>query len=164
MKGQDTLFSSDFHGYSTPSDLFDWVNKRFNFTVDVCADKSNHKCSKYYTEETNGLLQSWKNEVAWCNPPYSKTKLWVLKGINEIKNNNCETAVYLIPARVETKLWQEIIAPEASKIIFLKGRLKFSGNKNSAPFPSAIVVFERVNKHIYNTKVSFLDYRVDRIE
>jgi site-specific DNA-methyltransferase (adenine-specific) len=159
MKGQDALFSSDFHGYSTPSELFEWANKRFNFTVDVCADKSNHKCSKYYTEESNGLLQSWRDEVAWCNPPYNRTKLWILKGINEIKNNDCETVVYLIPARVETKLWQEVIAPDASKIIFLKGRLKFSGNRNSAPFPSALVIFTQPWNDTYKTKVEFLDYK-----
>jgi site-specific DNA-methyltransferase (adenine-specific) len=164
MKGQDVLFSSDFHGYSTPSDLFEWINKRFNFTVDVCADKSNHKCQRYYTEESNGLLQSWKDEVVWCNPPYNQTKLWILKGICEIENNDCETIAYLIPARVETKLWQETIAPFTSKIIFLKGRLKFSGNKNSAPFASALVIFTQPWNDTYRTKVEFLDYKVDKIE
>jgi site-specific DNA-methyltransferase (adenine-specific) len=160
MKGQDVLFSKDIQTYSTPQELFDWVDSVFHFTVDVCADKSNHKCSKYYNDEMNGLLQSWSNEVVWCNPPYSESKLWVLQGINEIKNNDCETAVYLIPARVGTKLWHEIIAPETSKIIiFLKGRLKFSGNKDSAPFPSALVIFGQwIDKN--TTKIEFLDYRV----
>jgi len=67
--------------------------------------------------------------------------------------------VYLIPARVETKLWQEVIAPFADKIIFLKGRLKFSGNKNSAPFPSALVIFTQPWNDTYKIKVEFLDYK-----
>jgi len=159
MKGRDVLFSKDIQTYSTPQELFDWVDSVFHFTVDVCADKSNHKCSKYYNEETNGLLQSWSDEVAWCNPPYSETKPWILKGVESIETTECKTVVYLIPARVETKIWQETIAPFASKIIFLKGRLKFSGNKNSAPFPSALVIFGQwVDR--YTTKVEFLDYRV----
>ena len=31
---------------------------------------------------------------------------------------------------------------QAAEIRFVKGRLKFDGHKNSAPFPSAIVVFK----------------------
>ncbi len=31
---------------------------------------------------------------------------------------------------------------KAKEIRFIKGRLKFSGHKNSAPFPSAIVIFK----------------------
>jgi site-specific DNA-methyltransferase (adenine-specific) len=32
---------------------------------------------------------------------------------------------------------------KATEIRFIKGRLKFGNSKNSAPFPSAIVVFEK---------------------
>jgi hypothetical protein len=31
------------------------------------------------------------------------------------------------------------------EIEFIKGRLKFGGSKNSAPFPSAVVVFGGAN-------------------
>jgi len=48
--------------------------------------------------------------------------------------------VCLIPSRTDTKYWHEFIFPNA-EIRFLKGRLKFGGHKNSAPFPSAIVIF-----------------------
>jgi site-specific DNA-methyltransferase (adenine-specific) len=49
----------------------------------------------------------------------------------------------LIPARTDTKYWHDYVM-NASKIYFVKGRLKFDNgteNKNSAPFPSAVVVF-----------------------
>lgn len=53
------LFSSKTDDWSTPQDTFDVLNKEFNFTLDPCADGTNHKCEKYYTVEDNGLLQPW---------------------------------------------------------------------------------------------------------
>tara|TARA_R100000700_G_C3127443_1_gene113994 strand:- start:234 stop:428 length:195 start_codon:yes stop_codon:yes gene_type:complete len=50
----------------------------------------------------------------------------------------------LIPSRTDTKYWHEFIFPNAHKIMFIKGRLKFGGHQNSAPFPSAIVVFDNM--------------------
>ena len=35
---------------------------------------------------------------------------------------------------------------QAAEIRFVKGRLKFDGHKNSAPFPSAVVVFRMIGK------------------
>jgi hypothetical protein len=32
---------------------------------------------------------------------------------------------------------------KADKIFFIKGRLKFGGSQNSAPFPSIVVVFSK---------------------
>lgn len=51
----------------------------------------------------------------------------------------------LIPARTDTKWWHENINrnPNA-QVRFIKGRLKFGGAKNPAPFPSAIVIFTNI--------------------
>lgn len=69
------LFSSNKEDWETPQDLFDKLNKEFDFTVDVASSEGNHKCKRYYTEKENGLIQNWDNEVVWCNPPYRK-KNW----------------------------------------------------------------------------------------
>ena len=50
-------------------------------------------------------------------------------------------AVMLIPARTDTKAFHEYIYGKA-EIRFIKGRLKFGGSHNSAPFPSMVVVFK----------------------
>jgi len=47
----------------------------------------------------------------------------------------------LIPARTDTKYWHNYVM-RASEIHLVKGRLKFGNSQNSAPFPSAVVVFE----------------------
>ncbi|MDN7230712.1 hypothetical protein QZN09_06660 [Staphylococcus haemolyticus] len=48
----------------------------------------------------------------------------------------------MIPARTDTMYWHDFIFDKADDIRFLKGRLKFGNGKNSAPFPSAIVVYK----------------------
>jgi len=56
------------------------------------------------------------------------------------KAKEADVAVFLLPARTDTKWWHEW-ALTANEIRFIKGRLKFSGSKNSAPFPSVILIF-----------------------
>jgi len=65
-------FSTGKDDWGTPQDLFDALNKEFGFTLDPCANDSNHKCARYYTREQDGLAQSWAGETVFCNPPYSK--------------------------------------------------------------------------------------------
>ena len=53
------MFRSTTDQWATPQTFFDKINKEFNFTLDPCADSTNHKCPLYYTKEQNGLLQNW---------------------------------------------------------------------------------------------------------
>ena len=134
------MFSSKDDKWSTPQDFFDELNNEFHFTLDPCADDSNHKCERYYTEEDDGLLQDWEGEIVFCNPPYGKAiKDWVRKAYIEGCKPNT-TVVMLIPARTDTIYFHKYIYHKA-EIRFLKGRLKFGNSKNSAPFPSMVVIF-----------------------
>lgn len=49
--------------------------------------------------------------------------------------------VMLIPARTDTRYFHDYIYGKA-EVRFIRGRLKFGGSKNSAPFPSMVVVFK----------------------
>ena len=134
-------FKSESNEWETPQDLFDELNEEFDFTLDPCATKENAKCKKYYTKEDNGLMQDWIDEIVFMNPPYGREiPKWVEKAYNESIHEDC-IVVCLIPSRTDTKYWHEFIFPHA-EVRFLKGRLKFSGHKNSAPFPSAVVIFD----------------------
>ena len=134
------MFSNKSNEWTTPQDLFDKLNEEFNFTLDPCATHENAKCKKYYTIEENGLEQDWQGEIVFCNPPYGrKISKWVEKSYKESVKG--VLVVMLIPSRTDTKYWHEWIFGKA-EIRFIKGRLKFSGSKNSAPFPSAIVIYE----------------------
>lgn len=138
-----TLYSSESIIWETPITLFNKLNARFNFTLDVCALEENAKCEKFFSPEDDGLAQDWSGSC-WMNPPYGKTiNLWMKKAYEESQRPEVEYVVCLVPSRTDTRWWADY-AMNAAEIIFVKGRLKFGGSKNSAPFPSAIIVF---NKH-----------------
>jgi len=141
----DVMFSSDNITWETPQDLFNKLNNEFNFETDVCALPFNAKCSNYYTPDMDGLSQEWKGSC-WMNPPYGKEiGLWMKKAYEESLKGSI--IVCLIPARTDTKYWHDYCM-RATEIRFIRGRLKFSNSNNSAPFPSAIIIFNRGNENL----------------
>jgi len=133
-------FSSKSADWETPQDFFDKLNKKYNFTLDPCATAATAKCAKYFTEADDGLSKSWEGHTVFMNPPYGRgIKTWIEKAYRESLKENT-TVVCLIPSRTDTKYWHDYCM-KAREIHFVKGRLKFGGSKNAAPFPSAVVVF-----------------------
>lgn len=131
--------------WETPKDLFNEVNKEFDFDLDVSASKDNFKVNNYYTIEDDALNKDWLGSV-WCNPPYSKVKEFLKKAHKEIDNGNCKTVVFLTFANTDTKWFHDYVYGR-SEIRFIKGRLKFKGyNKdgkmvnNSAMRPSILII------------------------
>lgn len=135
------MFSSASDLWSTPQDFFDKLDETFRFDVDVCATPENAKCAKFFSPEQDGLLQDWKG-VCWMNPPYGREiGKWVKKAYDSVRyGNGLCIVVGLLPARTDTKWFHGYIYGEA-EIRFIKGRLKFGGARNSAPFPSMVVIW-----------------------
>jgi phage N-6-adenine-methyltransferase len=133
-------FTSNSDEWATPQSTFDALNETYGpFDLDVSATAENAKCPRYFSLEDDGLSQSWAKRN-WCNPPYSQLKKWVAKAAQEAAFGNM--TVMLIPARTDTAAFHDHIYRKANvEIIFLRGRLKFGDAKNSAPFPSMVVVF-----------------------
>lgn len=137
----ELMFSSKTDLWSTPQWFFDKLNDEFNFTLDVCALPDNTKCNKYYTPDDDGLKQVWEG-IVWCNPPYGrKIGEWVKKAYTSYKESDNKVIVMLLPARTDTRWFHDYIYGKA-EVRFIKGRLKFGDSKNSAPFPSMIVIFK----------------------
>ena len=131
-------FSSKTDLWYTPQDFFKKYDDVYKFETDVCATDDNAKCAKYYTEEMDGLSQEWRG-VCWMNPPYGRTiSKWMKKAYESSLSG--ATVVCLVPARTDTNWWHDYAMK--GDIEFIRGRLKFGGSKNSAPFPSAVVVFK----------------------
>jgi phage N-6-adenine-methyltransferase len=128
--------------WETPQEFFDKLNHEFHFRLDPCATDKNAKCKAYFTKEQDGLKLSWMlhSGSVFVNPPYGREiGEWVRKAHWE--NSIHKTwIVMLLPARTDTQWFHDYIYGQA-EIRFLKGRLKFGGSKNSAPFPSMIVIF-----------------------
>ena len=135
-------FSSATEMWATPQEFFDKYNELYKFETDVCASLENAKCEKYFTEEDNGLEQDWEGSC-WMNPPYGRTiKSWMKKAYESSLNG--ATVVCLVPSRTDTVWWHEYAMK--GEITFVRGRLKFGGSKQPAPFPSAVVVFKGVEQ------------------
>ncbi len=121
------IFSSATDDWSTPKDVYRTLDAEFGFDFDPCPLHA----------DFDGLSMEWGG-VSFVNPPYSKIKDWCRKAYDEWKKG--KTVVMLIPSRTDTKYWHDYIM-KASEIRFIRGRLKFGDSKNSAPFPSAIIIF-----------------------
>ena len=133
-------FSSESVLWATPQEFFDRYDARFGFEIDVCATPENAKCPRFFTEDDDGLSQEWEG-ICWMNPPYGRTiSAWMKKAFESA--NSGATVVCLVPARTDTKWWHDYAMH--GKIEFIRGRLKFGGHSNSAPFPSAVVIFGEI--------------------
>jgi phage N-6-adenine-methyltransferase len=132
-------FSSKTDDWYTPDEFFDTYNQKHNFKLDVCASASNAKCENFFTVEDNGLEQEWTGSC-WMNPPYGRSiGKWMQKAYESSVYNNA-TVVCLVPSRTDTKWWHDYAMK--GDIEFIKGRLKFGGAKENAPFPSAVIIFK----------------------
>lgn len=128
------LFLSKKIHWATPKKIYDELNSEFNFNFDPCPLNSDE-------DGLSELFCSWKGKRVYCNPPYGpKIVKWLQRG------KEAELAVYLLPARTDTKWFHEIVLPNAKEIRFIKGRLKFGDSKNGAPFPSMIIIFDNKDK------------------
>lgn len=147
-------FSSASDNWATPQAFFDKCAERFGpFDLDVCADHLNHKAPRYFTQADDGLKKSWSlcshavqrrssghQFRVWMNPPYGRQiGLWMRKAYEESHNKKGVLIVCLVPARTDTAWWHDYAIK--GQVEFIRGRLKFGGCKNSAPFPSALVIF-----------------------
>jgi len=128
------VFSSAKQDWRTPADLYKSLDEEFHFTFDPCPP------SPKFGE--HGLKIPWRSP-AFCNPPYSEIDRWVRKAHAEWKNG--ATVVLLIPSRTDTRWWHDCCM-EATEIRFIRGRLKFGGSQNNAPFPSVLVIFKSPSK------------------
>jgi site-specific DNA-methyltransferase (adenine-specific) len=137
------MMSSNKQDWTTPIELFNELNKEFNFDCDLFASHKNALCDCYFTEQTNALdIHLPWHKTNFANPPYdTKIQNAAFKRAHEeaLKGN---TTVMLIPARTDTKRFHDYVFKHNYEIRFIKGRLKFSNSKNPAPFPSCIIIFK----------------------
>lgn len=159
------MFSSATDEWETPQATFDALREEFDLCVDVAATKLNRKCPDYFGPDNadpklrDALMVDWSRygslSRCWMNPPYSRGLQGKFIAKAAAERERGVLTVALLPARTDTKAFHRYIydtnthnfgpyrwrTREGVQIRFLPGRLKFGGSKNSAPFPSMIVVF-----------------------
>jgi site-specific DNA-methyltransferase (adenine-specific) len=135
----ETLWSKDSAEWETPQDLFDSLDTLYRFDLDVAATAENTKCNRFFTKDDDGLAQNWGGSRVWCNPPYGRQiAKWVQKAYEESRKPGTIVAM-LLPARTDTAWFHDYAMK--GKVQFLRGRVRFGGAENNAPFPSIIVIF-----------------------
>jgi len=133
-------FSSAREDWGTPQRFYDRLAAELGpFDLDVCATPANAKTARYYTPADNGLALPWHGRC-WMNPPYGRAiGAWVAKARHEAEEGRA-TVVCLVPARTDTAWWHRDVM-RAAEIRLVRGRLRFEGAQDDAPFPSAIVIY-----------------------
>lgn len=138
---------------ATTPEVFEPLDERFGFTLDVAALEHNAKCERFFSAEDDGLAQSWDGERVWCNPPYSDIRPWVEKAWRAAS----PVVVMILPAnRTEQGWWQELVEPYRDRpgsplrVEFLSGRLRFIapgaekvGPNERRPFGCCLLIWER---------------------
>ena len=126
-------FSSASVEWATPRGVYEELDREFRFNFDPCPLGG--------TEDgLSTLFVSWSGRRVLCNPPYDNIRRFLERA------HEAELLVFLIPAQADTRWFHDIILPKSREIRFIRGRLKFGGAINSAPFPSMIVIFTEVEQ------------------
>jgi phage N-6-adenine-methyltransferase len=154
MKGAATLFSSGNDVTGTDPAFFAKLNEEFGgFRCDVAALRHNRKVENYFGPDHDDPARRDCLTIDWpldrpnfMNPPYSDAYPFVQKASEQAARG--VTTVCLLAARTDTRWFHDFIYSAHAgcfrtgvEVRFIKGRLKFEGHKNSAPFPSMLVVF-----------------------
>ena len=132
MKLPNGLILASFSDHwKTPASFYKILDQEFHFDFDPCPFQD--------PPEFDGLLVEW-GKSNFVNPPYSDWQAWIFKAYEELQKG--KTSVFLLASRTDTVAFHEIILPYANEIRFVRGRLKFSDSKQSAPFASMVVIFK----------------------
>jgi phage N-6-adenine-methyltransferase len=146
--------STGNNDWRTPRAFFDPLRREFNIKVDLAADRTNHLCPIWfgpghrskYRRNTLALTadRTHPYQWAWCNPPYSRALQKEFVKVCAERGR----VVMLLPARTDTATFHRYIwdakrqrARRNVEVRFVKGRIKFVGAKDPAPFPSMVVIF-----------------------
>lgn len=128
--------------WATPPEIFDPLDREFQFTLDPCATLETAKCKRFFDEATNGLAQSWEGERVFMNPPYGKEIYpWTRKAREETARH--ALVVGLLPASTDLAWWHDDVVGFA-EVRYIRGRVRFlTGGpyRASGFFPSVVVIW-----------------------
>jgi hypothetical protein len=119
----------------TPQKLYDDLNSVFEFDFDPCP----------YMSTFDGLaLKDW-GKMNYVNPPYSKVKRWLAKGVEEWKKGN--DSVFLIPFGFNAKYFSRLVfSHEEFKIYLITKRVKFTGYSHPFFMGLCLIVMDKKTK------------------
>lgn len=134
--------------YETPEWMvYDLKTKtNLDFTLDVCANMANSKCTFYFSEEENALTKEWwRGKGYWkptvfCNPPRSKNGKFVKKALEQWEKHDLDIVILLTWNDFGNKYGQPLIDHLESKSIeiFNYGKVIFDKHGEASKWPSRL--------------------------
>lgn len=121
------LFTSMKPHWATPKAIYKQLDEEFHFDFDPYPLNG-------FSTEFKIRSDKW-GKSNFVNPPYGPE---ISKALRRAISQR-ERAVFLLPARTDTKWFHDLILPNAKEIRFIKGRLHFNEG-GPAPFPSMVIV------------------------
>lgn len=129
--------------WRTPPEVFEKLNREFNFMADMACTHENALVSLHFTEDDNSLGFEWAKHPAlqsehlryvWCNPPYSDPLPWIEQAVKAQKAGlgsvfllNCDHSIGWFAETDQTVSEIRYIIPDEKKPSgkFKSGRLAF---------------------------------------
>jgi len=136
-KKKNVHYSSGRQNWKTPPKIIRPTEAVLRvIDLDPCSPTvPNIPARKFFTKEINALRRLWFGRI-FMNPPYKNCIWWIKKILREYRAGRVTEAIILVAARTETKAFHLL---RSFPMCFIKGRLKFSGSKNTATFPSVVI-------------------------
>jgi phage N-6-adenine-methyltransferase len=111
------------------------------FDLDPCAPINRlwDTAKKHLTQQDDGLKADWGGSRIWLNPPYSRPL--IERFVKKMVDNN--NGIALLFNRCDSQMFQDLIFPAATAVMFLKGRIKFfrpDGNPGGSPGCGSILI------------------------
>lgn len=132
--------SSVKRDWQTPDDVLDVVRRVGHIALDPCTVASNPTGAEVFAHwpAHDGLAEPWRDHVyrgvCYVNPPYGREcAAWVYKAIAEAERGT--PIVMLVAARPDSR-WGQALLKSADALCWWRGRIRFRGAPNAAPFPS----------------------------
>lgn len=129
--------------WKTPDSFYKKLDDEFHFDFDPCP----------YQASFDGLSVEWGG-VNYVNPPYSRKlkEAFVIKALEESRKG--KICVLLLPVSTSTALFHDVIKPNAKRIDFVRGRIKFEQrgpdgqfySKGCGQHDSMVVIFGEIKK------------------
>ena len=125
--------------WQTEQGLWDKLNNQYYFEFDCCASKENSKTAEF-SSDFEKIKKVYG--TAWMNPPFSNARKMFEHFFKVVDKG---VAIYRID-NAETKIWQEVIFPNATWTFIPKGRILYTPfditiRGGMTRFPSALIGF-----------------------
>lgn len=118
--------SYDKNSLQTPRYLFDWLNSKYYFDIDIAASDKHHFCEKYYSLKNSAFSNPWAKhgDTGFCNPPYGRKLIqpFLDDAIDHAKSHF--TTVFVIP-ELNGEARTKDVMEHATSIIHFDQRIWF---------------------------------------